>query len=453
MTKHALAARLCTQLLALFLVATLGAGVIGCEDAAQDDSTAGQPDTTPDPSDEQSEEVRSEKQRVANPDVSQQQQDALVAGNTAFALDLYKEIAGEDKNLFYSPFSISTALTMTYAGARGETAAQMADTLHLSADQDQVHPAFNWLEAHLMDLSEEPIHEESSPFELAVANAIWGQTGFGFEVDFLDTLALNYGAGLRTLDFQSAPDASRETINTWVEEKTQDRIEDLIPDGVIKPTTRLVLTNAIFFKASWLHAFDADSTAPADFRLRDESTVRADLMHQTTELNYAQMDDFQAVELPYDGGDVSMLVLLPEDLDAFEQNFSAETLRDTVGALEPKEVKLTLPKFEFTLDLGLSQTLKAMGMTQAFDSGADFSGMAVGPTLFISDVVHKAFVAVDEEGTEAAAATAVVVGTDSAPVLERVEFRADHPFVFMIRDNQTGSLLFVGRVLDPTAAG
>jgi len=446
MLKHTLSARYAAPLLALLLVATAGAGLVGCEDAAQEDTTPNQP--TPQPG----EEIRSEKQRVANPDVSQQQRDALVAGNTAFALDLYKGIAGEDKNLFYSPFSISTALAMTYAGARGETAAQMADTLHLSSDQDQVHPAFNWLDAHLMDLGEEPVHEESSPFELAVANAIWGQTGFGFEVDFLDTLALNYGAGLRTLDFSAAPDASRETINTWVAERTNDRIEDLIPKGVIKSTTRLVLTNAIFFKASWLYAFDKDLTAPADFFLRDDSTVSAELMHQLSPLNYAQMDGFQAVELPYDGGDASMLILLPEDLEAFEQALNAELLRDTIAALEQKEVELTLPKFEFTLDFGLSETLKAMGMTQAFDSGADFSGMAVGPTLFISDVVHKAFVAVDEEGTEAAAATAVVVGTDSAPAPELVEFRADRPFVFMIRANQTGSLLFVGRVLDPTAA-
>lgn len=436
-------ARFGAPLLALTLAGSFGAGLIGCEDAADD--TQEQPDL-PQPG----EQVRSDKQRVANPQVPQEAREDLVEGNSEFAIELYREIAGQDKNLFFSPFSISEALTMTYAGARGLTAAQMADTLQLGDDPDQVHPAFNWLDAHLMSLAETPRNEESEPFELAVANSIWGQTGYDFESEFLDTLALNYGAGLNTLDFQTQPEPSREAINQWVEDKTQERIKDLIPQGMIKPTTRMVLTNAIYFKASWLHAFDADITAPGDFTLRDGSTVSADLMYQTTDFKYAQMDGYKAIELPYDGGDVSMLVFLPEDLDEFEQNLGTDTLEDVNEAFEEKEVQLTLPKFEFTLPLPLTQTLQDMGMTEPFSATADFTGMNVRNELRISDVVHKAFVAVDEEGTEAAAATAVIVGVDSAGPNEPAEFKADKPFVFMIRANQTGSLLFVGRVLDPS---
>lgn len=444
MSKHHFSARFGTPLLALLFAATLGAGLIACEDATQEDATPTHNDPPP------GDEVRSEKQRVADPNVAQDAQNALVAGNTAFALDLYKQIADEDKNLFYSPFSISEALAMTYAGARGQTASQMANTLHLSGDQNEVHPAFNWLDAHLLDLGETPALEESVPFELAIANTIWGQTGYHFEADFLDTLALNYGAGLNTLDFASAPEESRQTINKWVESKTNERIKDLLPRDIISSHTKLVLTNAIFFKASWLHPFNKELTTSGDFTLRDDSTISADLMHQTAALEYAELDGFQALALPYDGGDVSMLILLPDDLDSFEQNLDSETLSGAIAALESHSVNLTLPKFEYTLPLPLAETLQEMGITDAFGVEADFSGMTGNRALQVSDVVHKAFVAVDEDGTEAAAATAVVMNETASP-LEPVDFRVDKPFVFMIRANQTGSLLFVGRVLDPSA--
>ncbi|AWV90224.1 serpin family protein [Bradymonas sediminis] len=442
MLKYSLQSRFGAPLLSLLLAGSFGAALVGCEDAAQEDTKPEQ--TEPG-------EVRSDEQRVANPDVSESARQALVAGNTDFALDLYREIAAQDANLFYSPFSISEALAMTYAGARGETAAQMAATLHLNADQAMVHPAFNWLDAHLMNLGETPTNEGSHPFELAVANSIWGQAGYQFEADFLDTLALNYGAGLNTMDFIEAPEASRQTINQWVEDKTKERIKDLIPEGAITQDTRMVLTNAIYFKASWLYAFEESMTAAGDFNKLDGSTLSVDLMQQTNYLSYAQMDGFEALELPYDGGDVSMLILLPEDLAAFEQGLDSATLSATIEALENTYTKITLPKFEYTLDLPLAQTLQDMGMTDAFSSSADLSGITGTRDLVISDVVHKAFVAVDEEGTEAAAATAVIGGATSVPP-EPVDFRVDKPFIFMIRANQTGSLLFVGRVLEPNAA-
>ncbi|AWV90223.1 serpin family protein [Bradymonas sediminis] len=442
MYRYSFQSRLGARLLTLLLAGSIAGGLIGCEDATQED-------TKPEPT--APGEVRSDKQRVANPDVAQSARDALVAGNTEFALDLYKKIAEEDKNLFYSPFSISEALAMTYAGARGETASQMAETLHFNSKQGLVHPAFNWLDAHLMDLGETPVLEDSSPFELAVANSIWGQIDYAFETNFLDTLALNYGAGLNTLDFAAAPEQSRQTINGWVEAQTNDRIKDLIPEQMITTDTKMVLTNAIFFKASWLNPFQEEMTIEGDFTRRDGSTVSAQMMRQTTGFMHAQMDGFQAVSLPYDGGDVSMLVILPEDIEAFEAELDADTLADTVAAMESTTVHLTLPKFEYTLPLTLSEVLPELGMPLAFSDNADFSGMSTTSQLRIAEVVHKAFVAVDESGTEAAAATAVIMEDTAAPV-DPIEFKADKPFIFMIRANQTGSLLFVGRVSDPSAS-
>lgn len=394
-------------------------------------------------------EVRSDKQRLTNPEVDPNDQEALVSGNSAFATDLYSAIADDEGNIFYSPFSISIALSMTYAGARGDTATEMEQVMHYNLPQDDLHPAFNWLDLHLMDLAEAPVHDESEPFQLSVANSIWGQKDYHFEKPFLDTLAVNYGAGLRTLNFAEEPEPSREVINTWVEDKTQNRIENLLPQGTIKPSTRMVLTNAIYFKASWLNAFEAQMTSKGEFTRRDGSTVMADLMEQTTEFPYADMGSYKAIELPYDGGDVSMLVMLPDDLATFEQSFDASTIDTTVDALARERVRLTLPKFEFEAPLMLTKTLQEMGMNAPFGN-ADFSGMTGTRDLVISDVVHKAFVAVDEEGTEAAAATAVIVGETSVPP-PPVEFRADKPFVFMIRDNATGSILFLGRIIDPTA--
>ncbi|QDG49531.1 serpin family protein [Persicimonas caeni] len=434
--------KLATLLLSLALAASSAA----CGGAA-DDNPADNNANNNAPSDFG--EARSDKQRLTNPQVPQADQETLVDGNTAFALDLYAEVADEEDNIFYSPHSISIALAMTYAGARNDTATEMAQVMHYDLPQDRLHPAFNWLDLHLMDLAEEPVNEESEPFQLSVANSIWGQKDYHFESDFLDTLAVNYGAGLRTLDFIEETEASRQTINTWVEDETEDRIKNLLPQGTITQGTRLVLTNAIYFKASWLSAFDEQMTSQGDFTLRDGSTVTADLMQQTAQFPYADMGDYRAVQLPYDGGDVSMLVILPDDLATFESSFDASKLDAVDAALASERVKLTFPKFEFEAPLMLTGILQDMGMVAPFQN-ADFSGMTGQVGLAITDVVHKAFVAVDEEGTEAAAATAVVVGETSVPPTP-VEFRADKPFIFMIRDNQTGSILFMGRIVDPTA--
>lgn len=436
--------RIIQSLLSLMLAAGVGAGLAACSDAADSQESPG-PEK---PTDKQPGEVRSDKQRVSNPQVSEANQAELVAGNTQFALDLHRELSAMQGNIFYSPFSVSEALAMAYAGARGDTATDIAQTLHLTLAPADLHPAFNWLDAHLMNLGTTPINEGSEAFELAVANSIWGQVDYNFEADFLDTLALNYGAGLNTLDFVSAPEPSRQIINSWVEEKTKDRIKDLLQPGTITSDTRMVLTNAIYFKASWLHPFQKEATQTGDFTRPDGSKVSAELMQQTTYLSYADLGGYKAVELPYDGGNVSMLVLLPDDLAAFEQNFTPSVLADTLAALQSERVELVLPKFEFTLSLTLSSVLREMGMLAPFGDTADFTGMSADGGLGISEILHKAFVAVDEEGTEAAAATAIVVGTTSAPP-PPVQFHADKPFLFVIRANDTGSLLFVGRVADP----
>jgi serpin B len=376
----------------------------------------------------------------------------LVEGNSAFAFDLYQALRGREGNLFYSPYSISLALAMTYAGARNETAQQMADTLHFLLEQDKLHPTFNWLAAELASRGEGAAGKDEKGFRLNIVDAIWGQEGYEFLSDFLDVLADNYGAGLRTLDFIAEPEESRVTINDWVSNQTEGRIEDLIPPGVIDELTRLVLTNTIYFNAAWKHPFYGDMTADGPFYLLDGGQVTVPMMHLGRSFGYARGSGYQAVELLYDGDELSMVILLPASgkFAAFEQALQTQKVSDIIDGLQSKLVDLTMPKFEFHSQFSLGDTLAGMGMTDAFSPGdADFSGMTGDRDLFISSVVHKAFISVDEAGTEAAAATAVIPAGDG---FERpTEVTVDRPFIFLIRDIETGAILFVGRVLDPAA--
>ena len=396
--------------------------------------------------------LRSERQRVTSPDVNEAELTTLVSGNSALAFDLYQAFREEDGNLFYSPYSISLALAMTYAGARGETAQQMADTLHFVLSPDALHPAFNSLDIELSQRGEGAEGTDDEGFRLNIVNAIWGQKDYQFLTTFLDVLAENYGAGLRLLDFVNTPEESRLTINNWVSDQTEGRIEDLIPQGVIDTLTRLVLTNAIYFNAAWQYPFDEDMTEDGPFYLLDGGEVIVPMMSQTESFGYAEGDEYQAVELPYDGGELSMVILLPQagHFDAFERSLDAQQVDAIMGRLEYSQVSLTLPKFEFESGFGLKETLAAMGMPVAFSGGADFSGMTGNRDLFIADVIHKAFVSVDEAGTEAAAATAVVMELTAVPGVP-VEVTADRPFIFLIRDIETGTILFVGRIVDPSA--
>jgi len=373
---------------------------------------------------------------------------AKVAGGcNRFAFDLYARLKGAEGNLFLSPYSISTALAMTSAGARGETAEQMAQVLFLPASGAAVHAAYGALQNDLNTAG------AGGAFELAVANRLWGQKGYEFLSDFLALVEKNYGAGLEQVDFAADTEGSRKTINAWVERQTRDKIKDLIKPGVLDAMTRLVLTNAIYFKGKWANEFDKKLTRDEDFFLTPEKKVTAPLMHQTKHFSYFDGGDFQVLGLPYQGDRLAMVVLLPKAKDglaALEASLSAEKLAEWIGKMRRREVQVALPRFKTTAEFGLKDTLVVMGMADAFDPAkADLSGMNGKRDLFISAVVHKAFVDVNEEGTEAAAATAVVTragnGGGPPPV-----FRADHPFLFLIRDTRSGAILFLGRILDPT---
>lgn len=351
--------------------------------------------------------VKSDKPRITSPVVRPADEALLVEGNSAFAFDLYQALREKDGNLFYSPHSISLALAMTYAGARGETAQQMADTLHFILSQDNLHPAFNSLDIELSKRGEGAQGKDGEGFRLNIVNAIWGQKDYSFLPGFLDVLAENYGAGLRTLDFIKETEKSRVTINDWVSNQTEGRIEDLIPQGAIDALTRLVLTNAIYFNAAWQHPFDEAMTADGPFYLLNGKQVTVPMMKQTESFGYAEGEGYQAVELRYDGGELSMVILLPEagQFEAFQEELQAQKVDTIINSLQRNRVTLTMPQFEFDSEFSLKDTLAGMGMPVAFAESADFSGMTGKRELLISDVIHKAFVAVDEEGTEAAAAT------------------------------------------------
>lgn len=395
--------------------------------------------------------VKSNKPRITSPDVGANEKVSLVDGNSAFAFDLYQALREKDGNLFYSPHSISLALAMTYAGARGDTAQQMADTLHFTIPQNQLHPAFNSLDMELSKRGQGAQGKDGKGFRLNIVNAIWGQQDYKFLPAFLDVLAENYGAGLRILDFISNAEKSRITINDWVSDRTEGRIKDLIPQGAVNSLTRLVLTNAIYFNAAWQHPFNKALTADGPFHLLDGKQVTVPMMKQTESLGYGKGEGYQSVELRYDGGEISMVILLPDagKFETFEEGLQAQRVETIIKGLNNARVTLTMPRFEFDSDFSLKDTLAGMGMPVAFTDNADFSGMTGRRELLISDVIHKAFVSVDEAGTEAAAATGVIVGVTSIPVEPPVQVTIDRPFIFLIRDIGTGSIIFVGRVLNP----
>ena len=384
----------------------------------------------------------------------------LVRDNSAFAFDLYRTLSARDGNLFYSPYSISIALGMTYAGARGETERQMADTLHFDLPQTTLHTAFNTLYLDLESRSGGAKDNDPSAFRLNIANALWGQRGYRFRDEFTTVIAENYGTEVQPTDFVGQPEESRIRINDWVASETEDRITDLIPSGTFEDRPpALVLTNAIYFNAAWVRKFKA-MLRPTDFHRIEGDVVALPMMKRTGEGRYASGVGYQAVEMQYMFARMSMTILLPDQgtFEAFEDSLDDELVARVIEDLETREVVLTMPKFEFQSEFDLVDTLKAMGMTDAFDStSADFSGMGGRSCLagdirclFLSGVIHKAVVSVDEEGTEAAAATGMIVFLSSREPGLPVEVTVDRPFIFLIRDGATGTILFVGRVLDPS---
>lgn len=385
----------------------------------------------------------------------------VAQSSNAFAFDLYAKLAADKKgNLFFSPSSIDTALAMTHAGAAGNTADQMAKTLHFTLPPELLDSGF----AELLGILNKPPQAEDLgdtsgkplkrlAYELVVANALWGQKGFAFKPDFTQRLKKSYGAGLNEADFATSDEATK-TINDWVADQTKDRIKDLIAKGLLSGNTRLVLTDAIYFKSNWATKFEKDATKDEPFKLSPDKSVDVPMMHQIEHFSYADNDDLQVVELPYNANALSMVIILPRKADGLagvEKNLTNANIGKWLKELKRTEVDLTMPKFKFSSDFGLADTLKAMGMTDAFDANkADFSGMTDKEKLFISAVIHKAFVAVDEEGTEAAAATAVIMDSGGSFKPEEAKvFKADHPFIFMIRHNSTGAILFMGRMVNP----
>lgn len=384
-----------------------------------------------------------------NPVVAEADITALSNASNAFALGLYHQLSGTQGNLFYSPYSIFQALMMTYAGAAGVTAEQMSAALYLPITDVSVHATMNALNASLLK-QQQAADPSAQPLILTIANALWGQAGFSFDQAFLDTLSANYAAGLRLVDF-SKPEEARALINTWVAAQTNDKIRDLIPAGVLDEMTRLVLTNAVYFKGAWRSQFDTQATRNEPFYNADGVATDVAMMHQYLTTGAIQNGNLTAIRLPYENGDCAMIILMPTQgsLTEFETGLSVQSLTDVMSQLNSSSasVNLGLPKFTFDASFSLSDMLKSLGMPNAFDPTlADFSGMTAADKLFIQDVLHKAYVDVNEEGTEAAAATAVIVGTTSMPS-EVLEITFDHPFVFAIECQ--GTLLFLGRVAQP----
>jgi len=392
--------------------------------------------------------VRSDAERAT---ASAEAGQATAGSVEEFGADLYALLAQREGNLVFSPYSVAVALAMTRAGAEGETAAQMDAVLHADQASD-LHGGFNAIEQALATRpGEYPMGDGRVTLELATANQLWGQRGYEFDAAFLDTLAAKYGAGLRLVDYVEATEEARTTINEWVSEQTRERIPELIPQGVIDTMTRLVLTNAIYLNAPWQHPFSEGATSPAPFHLIDGGEVQAQLMSLSGSLAYASGDGYEAVELPYVGGSLAMLVVVPNGgaFAGVEARLDGAFLREVTEALAGQPVNLRFPRFEFRTQAQLKPALGNLGMPSAFTDQADFSAMSTEGDLLIQDVVHEAFISVDEEGTEAAAATAVVVGATGAP-MDPVELTVDRPFLFAIRDTETGALLFLGRVVDPT---
>jgi len=375
---------------------------------------------------------------------SQQGINEVVNANNKFTFDLYSQLNKSEKgNIFYSPYSISAALAMTYEGARGQTADEIKSVFHF--------PGNNILRPNFATIYNE-INKKDKPYKLNTGNALWVQQNYKLLDEYLSTVEKYYGGKAANLDFAGEVEKSRQTINTFIEEQTANRIKDLIPAGFLDANTKLVLTNAIYFKGTWIWEFDKADTREQDFMTTPTNAVKTPMMYMKNDkakFNYADVGNLQILELPYKGDEISMLVLLPtENLNAIEPSLTTEKLKAWKDQMKEEKLDaIYLPKFEFDTKYFMAETLSAMGMPTAFGN-ADFSGMTGNRNLFIDQVIHQAFIKVDEEGTEAAGATAVIM--EEIAVLQRKVFNANHPFIFVIQEKETGNILFLGKVVDPT---
>ncbi|OJH41470.1 serpin family protein [Cystobacter ferrugineus] len=391
------------------------------------------------------ERIASDKARVTKPDVPAEDFAALVSGNTNFAASLYRQISKPGSNLLFSPFSISHAFAMVYAGARGDTESQMAQALHFTLPRERLHPAVNALNLALQARTEAKV-EGGAPPSLRVVNAAWGQKGLAFESPFLDVLAQHYGTGMYAVDFTTKAESIREDVNAWVEKQTMGRIQDLLSEGMVTVDTRLLLANALYFKGEWQESFE--NTRDAPFHTLNGGTRQVPMMRGLSKVSFLDGEDFDAVAIPYKGQAFRMLVIVP-DAGRFaevESRLSADFLDSVRAGLRSSPISLGLPRFKVTQATRLDEALKALGMVDAFSEDADLSGVSQQEELLISAAQHQAFIAVDEKGTEAAAATAVVIIEESAPP---PPYLVDRPFLFLIEDVETKSVLFLGRLVNP----
>jgi serpin B len=408
--------------LAITAVAACG----GAEDAGQPPGTV----------------VISDAERERNPDVSAEARTRLVEDGTAFALDVYHQLRQTEDNLFFSPFSVSLTLAMIYGGARGETEAQMADALSFGLPQESLHPAFNWLDTTLQSRD-----KGEDGFTLKTVNTTFGQEGQRFLDSYLDLLAQNYGAGMSLLDFRDQPEAARKAINGWVGEQTEGRIPDLLPENSVSPATVLVLVNAVYFKAAWASPFNATRTESGVFHAGSGDVSVPMMTGDPLRASYLEGEGFQAAALPYRGQTFDMVIVLPEEgkFDEIEGQLDGPLLNVILGSLRTSQISVTMPRFEIRTRATMNQILQELGMKDAFAGTADFSGIDGMRDLYLSIVQHEAFVRVDEAGTEAGAATAG--GIDLVALPTRVV--VDRPFLFLIRDVETNTILFLGRVMNP----
>lgn len=370
----------------------------------------------------------------------------VVAGNTVLAVDLYKKITAKNRNTFFSPYSISCAFAMTWAGARGQTEKEIAQALHFPLTQENLHRSLNALDFSIKKSA------KTCGFELNVVNQLWGEKSFTIQPEYLRLISVIYGAGIRLLDFRNQPEPSRLIINEWVRKQTYNRIADLIPKDGINDSTKLVITNAIYFKAQWEHQFNSKNTSNGKFTTSTGDFVQAQFMSQCAEFFAVKTNEYQVVSLPYRGKEISMLVIMPESgkMESVESELSGAFIQSVTNSLSMEEIKLRLPKFKFTTNsINLNPILISLGMLVPFQPSADFSGIDGKKEIIITDVYHKAFISVNEKETEAAAATTLIMGSGGMPQPPPV-YSFDRPFIFLIRDNKTGTILFMGKINDPT---
>lgn len=401
----------------------------------------------------QSKEENQTTTPVDDTEPTEEVMNTIAEGNNTFAFDLYSQLAkeSEDDNIFFSPYSLSVAITMTYEGAKEKTAEEIRSVLHIAEDDAQRR-------ANIASIYND-INKKDNKYTLSTANALWAHKNYPILKDYSDTIERYYGGKITNLDFVNEQEESRKTINAWIEDHTNNKIKDLISQGVLSENTRLILTNAIYFKGTWKKQFEKKNTRDEDFTIRPGQKVKIPMMSligDDTNFNYAETEELQILEMPYEGEEISMLILLPKEksLQILEESISYQRLSDYKNMLREQRVNVYIPKFTFETKFTMARTLKNMGMVSAFTSpelpdGADFSGIDGEKKVFIQNVIHQAFVEVNEEGTEAAAATAIGIGITSIGT-EIPTFRADHPFIFIIQQKNTGNILFFGRVNDPS---